>query len=57
MDMQSKSGAYSRATAWASTKVKSAPHKWHGAWSTGHICRVGMVVMSKPTGAGAPDWN
>ena len=58
MDMQSKSGAYSRATAWASTTVKSAPHEWHGAWSTGHIRRVGMVSKAHGRGgAGADKWD
>ena len=43
--------------AWASTKIKTAPHEWHRAWSNGHARRVGMVVLSKPTGAGAPERN
>ena len=46
MDMQNKSGPYARPTAWASTKVKTAPHEWHRAWSNGHARRVGMVVLS-----------
>ena len=57
MDMQNKSGPYARPTAWASTKVKTAPHEWHRAWSTGHARRVGMVVLSGPTGAGVPELN
>ena len=52
-----KSGPYKRPAAWASGKTKSAPHEWHAAWSTGHVRRVGMVVLSKPTGAGAPERN
>ena len=55
MDMQNKSGPYARPTAWASTKVDTAPHEWHRAWSNGHARRVAMVVLSKSTGAGAPE--
>ena len=50
MDMHNKSGPYNRPAAWASGKAKSAPHEWHAAWSTGHVRRVGMAVLSKPTG-------
>ena len=57
MDMQNKSGPYNRPAAWASGKAKSAPHEWHAAWSTGHVRRVGMAVLSKPTGAGGPERN
>jgi len=57
MDMQNKSGPYARPTAWASTKVETAPHEWHRAWSNGHARRVAVVVLSKSTGAGAPERN
>jgi len=57
MDMQNKSSPFNRPVAWASGKAKSTPQKLHAAWSTGHVRRVGMVVLSKPTGAGGPKSN
>ena len=54
MDIQNKSGPYNRPAVWASGKAKSSPHEWHSAWSTEHVRRVVMALLSKPTGAGAP---
>ena len=55
--MQTKAGKYSRSSTWASGKIALNPHEWHAAWSTGPTRRVGMVVLSKPTGAGEPERN
>ena len=56
-EMQTKTGQYNRPSAWASGKIARAPHEWHAAWSTGPTRRVGMVVLSKATGAGEPERN
>ena len=56
-EMQTKTGQYNRPSAWASGKIALAPHEWHAAWSTGPTRRVGMVVLSKATGAGEPERN
>ena len=39
--------------------MKSAPHKWHYTYSRGvpNLREVAMKVLSKPTGAGAPERN
>ena len=39
--------------------MKSAPHKWHYTYSLGvlDLREVAMEVLSKPTGAGAPERN
>ena len=39
--------------------MKSAPHKWHYTYSRGvpDLREVAMEVLSKPTGAGAPERN
>ena len=56
-EMQTKTRQYNRPSAWASGKIAFAPHEWHAAWSTGPTRRVGMVVLSKATGAGEPERN
>jgi len=55
MDTQTKSGHYSRPA--VVEKISAAPQLWHAVWSTGHARRMAMVVLSKPTGAGAPERN
>jgi|GEM_PF-3230808 hypothetical protein len=58
-DFHGKKGSFSDPMKWKSQLVKKAPHSWHYSHSMDHpaLRQVGMKVLSKPTGAGAPERN